>query len=280
MNIRRGLIFSVRELRTTMFSATMFSVGVSISLFLAAPAFCDSSMAEVGAVFSEPAHIPSHFQPKRCEKLAVYSERRVSTLIEGEGEFEVLYRLCEADHAVYGSAKPVGARFGARGVQVPISCCPLPADDILSDVHTYVDSECPDGSVVTGIASKGNCSHVPLLRIARCGRDEGFFVRCTKLRTERYRLAAEEYGVQWGITTSEYAEKKIVLRKTIPSGIRSGIGRTGQYLWSLGGCIALTPGSLMVGKLGKRCHDLRFRKLLYLGDEGEWKAVPMFPYEQ
>ena len=149
------------------------------------------------------------------------------------------------------------------------NCCPLPADDILEDVHVWADAMCPSGYVVTGLKAAATGSAWRALR-------------CSKVNAQRYRLAPRAPGISWGLGTSFIVRMEPhKLRKTeIPDVIASSFGRKGLGVWDGNGCTGQPIGSLFVGSTGNACPTALFQQLLFKGvdsDPPESYPVQMFP---
>ena len=218
------------------------------------------------------AQVSSELAPVSCTG---YIEENNSWYGAISGKNNSLY--CPANYAVYGTSKIVGSRLNFRGIHIPINCCPLPAKNILGEEKIFVEGVCPEDFVVTGVKDLGPCFRVPIISLALCSKDQGYLLQCTKVNTDKYALSRPEPGIFWGFASNEYAEGKIVFKKTIPEPIRSAIGRKGKYTWGSAGCIGSPAGSLLTGREGKRCKHLQFKSLMLRTNAGETRAVPMFP---
>jgi hypothetical protein len=153
-------------------------------------------------------------------------------------------------------------------------CCPLPAKDILTDTHIQVEKVCPENYVITGAPCIDRCEGAVENYVA------GF--RCTRINTDRYRLAESTPGVYWGLGFSA-SYKSTIGRNLIPAAIRHAIGRHGRFFWdTTDGCIGYPFGSLLVEKAldSGQCEDMSFRQLEYTGQDSsfvEGTPVKMYP---
>ncbi len=130
------------------------------------------------------------------------------------------------------------------------SCCRLP-DDMLVGIGNWLENDhCPPDHVITGSRLRDN-------RQAE--------LRCTKLRTERYRLGSPVAGRYWGVGLSAPEKRGGLSRLEIQPALREGVGRLTFATWDTDGCIGATPGFLMVGTVGAACNTMRFAPVLELG---------------
>ncbi len=165
--------------------------------------------------------------------------------------------LCPAGAGYFGAAEGDSAYRYPQGV-----CCPLPNDDVLTDISKIETKACAPGYVVTGSPPAS----------------EKF--RCTKINDERYLLGEETDGAYWGSGFSGRRQKRRIQLVEIPLAIRFGISRTGFSNWEIDGCIGIPYGSLLVRPGGEFCSDSKYRQLLYKGAPGDPPAgtpVKMFP---
>lgn len=162
---------------------------------------------------------------------------------------------CPKGYAMFANHEVGGANKQGPGELVRLHglCCPLPADDILTNRHTYSEFErCPDQYVATGGA--GHC-------------DDSCTMRCTQINTERYTLGPETmaYYVKdrnVGRLHGQGSAIRIHWQQT-PIAIRYGLLRLEHNLWTGDGCMGVPPGSLLVRKSGKRCDGFFYRELQY-----------------
>lgn len=184
--------------------------------------------------------------------------------------------LCP-EHFAFTGVTNLKLRPSSGNVEVSGSCCPLPAEDILTDKHCFVELRCPRDTVVTGLQhfSTPNC-------LESCRRS----LRCTRINVQKYELGPVHSGVQWGISTSAtfpWLERKRIRKDEIPMAIRYGVSRLTRALVTKDGCIGEPVGSLLVGKGKKKdsCKDGSFwRELRYRSSaEGaeSTQAVKMYP---
>ena len=186
-------------------------------------------------------------------------------------------------YGFYSVTVPRGPWRPVRAVRIDRgTCCPLPAKDIFLQeaplVSTY--DVCPDGYVVRQIADdmKKNCTRIGPLGF--CRGEQGEMLQCAKVNAARYQLGAEQRGVFWGLTSKAWHADQRIRHYEIPAAIRSGVGRVSKLQRRSGGCIAEIPGALFVGKRGKYCRNLVFRRLEFIGvgeDPPRGTPVPMFP---
>ncbi len=167
-------------------------------------------------------------------------------------------QICEQSSAFFGlddTYSTIYPRF--------VACCPLPAGDILLPQSIVVEEFCPADMVATGLEK--------LPRQA-----DRFGLRCTKINTERYRLAPAKPGVYWGAGYSHRAFHLALARHEIPLGIRYAFGRYSASSWDDDGCIGSPPGSLFVGGFSGKCSETKYSELLERRPEGD-VPVKMFP---
>ena len=187
---------------------------------------------------------------------------------------------CPTGFAYYGATPPGGLRRPAAAVPVFGSCCPLPSSDILLKEQVEVFEQCPEQYIATGFRLGEDCTRIPLLQYGLCGEGKGHKLLCTKVNTARYQLGEIRNGFFWGVSSKRWHESKFISKQTISAGLRFGLGRVSKYFWRESGCVGDPPGSLLVGKVSKRCRGLLFRELQYRGQSGDPKqgeAVTMFP---
>lgn len=178
--------------------------------------------------------------------------------------------LCEAHYAVYGvEIRETDSRIPPAGVGVAAVCCPLPAPDILIDEHIFAAEQCPEGFVATGgVPAVDDCLDCPR------------HMRCTRVNSRRYRLAAEHHGAYWGFGSKHWREKTRLMRADLPVAIREALGRVSRYRMLHQGCVGSPAGSLLTRKSSGRCYGYHYRELQFRGlpgDPPEGTAVPMFP---
>lgn len=180
---------------------------------------------------------------------------------------ETFRPYCGVNEYLVGPDDPPGnSRSGDRasGVTVRGCCCPMPADDILSDVHIYaVDEACPPDSIVTG----GSVSH--------CSRN--CLMRCTKINTSRYKLGPVRKGVYWRrrgwVLMGGWGGAQSIYWDEIPAAIRLAHGRVSREVWDGDGCASDPLGAPLVAKRGKLCDLFEFREILTL----QGAPIVMFP---
>lgn len=163
---------------------------------------------------------------------------------------------CPPHYAVFAAEPGSTAGGGAENVFLRLSCCPLPSEDILTDVKTSSSSVCPEEYVVTAIQQ-------PEPRAAEVR------LQCTQINTARYRLGEPTEGLSWGSSSSTWKEKHRISKRDVPASLRHALGRLNKFEWRVEGCVGYPFGSLLVGKESKRCHGLSFRELQYRGAKGD-----------
>ena len=184
----------------------------------------------------------------------------------GERDFE-----CEPGFAVYSADDSDYSRKPVR--LTGVACCPMPADDILTNRHSLVERSCPDGSVITGYVLDFTVS-----------RDLIF--RCTEINKDKYALAPGRPGMYWGHGISSPLSEKQMPLSAIPAAIRYSVGRRSENEWDVDGCVGEPPGSLLTSIGTGSCRTMVFRRLLARPgsvDDAAGKAPPdpepvkMFP---
>ena len=228
-------------------------LGISfLSMLCPSPLIAESPMA------------PSEMQPKICvgEYGGKWGRNSRETIVDGVA-------MCPPGHAIYGTSTVVGSPAESKYIHVRALCCPLPSTDILLQEHLFVEVECPDGFVVTGVSPRQECDTC-------VGR-----LRCTKIDQSRYELGPETNGSLFSVAPLDYPWKEETVRRfdEIPAGIRYGLPRLSQHAWEHSGCVGEPYGSLLVGKRNKRCKGIKFRQLFFAENAGTRKGmpVPMFP---
>lgn len=174
---------------------------------------------------------------------------------------------CPANHALFSVRTPTVSRYTAAS-DIPVSgfCCPLPSNDILTNVTTTHTVSCPKNSIATGISSKGcdSCSNALL---------------CTEVNTQRYIVSDSSPGVVWGVSSNPWKSGASLQEADIPPALRYGVNRIDNYADILNGCVAFPFGGVLAGKANKRCSGFTFRHLYFsgIGNDPKGVAVPMFP---
>lgn len=179
--------------------------------------------------------------------------------------------LCPINYAIVGLDDQISVSGPIQNSFFSGECCPLPAGDILTSESTLEFARCPDDTVITGSIDEGPKDNKPFTKI-----------RCTRINTNRYKLAAPVPGSYWGIGSGihSYAEKHAIKISDVPAAIRSSIGRRGFSGWDTDGCIGYPPGSLVSSRSKGPCSDVEFRELQFRGigdDPPEGTPVKMFP---
>ena len=178
---------------------------------------------------------------------------------------------CSPGYALYETDDPSssGGR-AANSRHIPGVCCPLPADDILSEEKQEVTDVCPEDFIVTGA-------------LDAVVEGKGVYnLRCTKINTKRYQLGEIKSGTYWGIGTSMSWSKEGLQREDLPAAIKMAVGRQSFSEWDNDGCIGSPVGSLWSGKriANNSCEQVVFRELQYKGLDGDpprGTPVTMFP---
>ena len=192
-----------------------------------------------------PAQVREGIEPKICVGFR-----------PDEGKIGSTARHCPKNHAMFANNKVGGKNKSGPGnyVRLEALCCPLPANDILTDRHTYNEfEECPDQYVATG--GSGRCQDKCLMR-------------CTQINTKKYRLGTETVAWYFQHRTMSrlhgQGDTKKVYWDKLPASIRYGAGRRTHKTWSINGCIGVPLGSLLTKKNQKRCDGFHYRELQYL----------------
>lgn len=161
---------------------------------------------------------------------------------------------CAEHSAVLSSKLPGGISKFSRGGEVNVIgfCCRLPADDILTTSHVYVDSLCPPDSVATGSYPRTHPTHPGKLR-------------CTYLNLERYQLGARGRGIAWGVNKKLFQEPRLISHGEIPAGLRYGVGRRSRFGFFDTGCLGFPPGGILVGKEFRYCWGTWYQQLQFRG---------------
>ena len=179
--------------------------------------------------------------------------------------------LCPANFAYYSAEDKSSDRYNGKPGSVPLSavCCPLPANDILTDEHSYnVVGACPDSHIATGQSSNA------------CG--ENCFIRCTRINTKRYMLGRKHQGVYWKkpgtYPGGGRGGAKQILLPEIPAALRYAAGyqfkKKGPGQWDKDGCFGVPFGSVLVEKKSPGCGGLYYRALMFRQSD---KAVTTYP---
>lgn len=189
-------------------------------------------------------------------------------LVEGF-DFSQEWLLCPDDYAVFATSQPHGSPKNPAEVRLLIACCPLPAGDILLDVHEESLGDCAPNMVVTGMSNPNGKS--------------SYALRCSAINTDRYELGAAQPGRMYGFgpnASLSIKESAIIRFDQLPAALRFGLGRTSTAQWEVSGCVGDPAGSLFVSKWGKRCKELMFKELRYRGNSGDSESgepVKMYP---
>lgn len=160
---------------------------------------------------------------------------------------------CPRGYGALAADDPTAAVSRAT-TQARVLCCPLPAKDILTDVHSESESICEDGYVVTG----GVASYCET-----CVKK----LRCTKLNTARYQLGPPIAGAYWGSGLSMFPQFSRLNKAAVPPALRFGLGRLGESYWDEDGCVPDRYGALLTSKSDGSCSSYIFRELQYSGTQ-------------
>lgn len=174
-----------------------------------------------------------------------------------KGSFGEEYLSCPTGYAYMTADDPGGPVGPARVVGVHGSCCPLPADDVLTEQHVFTEDSCPEDHVATG--TKG----------LEKGRDAAKYLRCTKINTARYQLGEMTPGLYWGNGFAGWQGSRRIEWEDIPAGLRYAAGRQNAERWDIDGCVGYPWGSLLSKKETKHCGGIYFRQLQFNGAQGD-----------
>ena len=213
--------------------------------------------------------LPLGHRPKICLGYTKYAA--------GNGEVEhwgyADERGCFANQAIYSGQRGLLRPKTLPPLSYPFQsdCCPLPADDILTEEKKVVNFECPPDFVATAT--------IPF-DPAQAKRNRP--VVCTKINTARYQLAPPSPGVYWGFGSAYWRNAARFERRDIPAAIRYGVGRNSRFEYDIQGCIGYPFGSVLIAKAtsSPRCAELRFSQIQYRGlpgDPPQGTPVKMFP---
>lgn len=157
-------------------------------------------------------------------------------------------------------------------------CCPLPDGTLLNE-HVWSFTVCPDGYVATGERTVGDLDVLGDYNLLK------HEIRCTRIDSSRLVLGPIQKGEQYGLLES--AAWAIIFglpqgrtsRAVMPASIRYGLGRMSRGRWSLTGCVPAEIGAVLVGKSGRGCSRLLFRKILFASGTGRTAGseLPILP---
>ncbi len=198
------------------------------------------------------AELPEDERPSVCSGYATFRRDDVTPGADKPGRAV----LCPPGHAYMGvSESPAGPQREGRFVSVDGGdCCPVPAA-LLTDTHSWEYEQCPENSVATGSRLTETVEEI---------NRSVSQMRCTKINTDRFVLAASEPGEKYGIFESQVWATVFGIpevktsRPQLPLALRYGLGRRAPSSWRTSGCVGRPPGSLLVAKRGKYCEDLRY----------------------
>lgn len=177
--------------------------------------------------------------------------------------------LCPAHFAVNSVRRYRNNPQTAAEVSFLSTCCPLPAEDILSSEESWEPSSCPPGFIVTG--------YQPPKEFFNAAIPQQTLLRCTKINLERYALTPSESGIHWGLASHAaypWKEKKTILRGQIPVALRYGIERLSNVERQLNGCISANFSGLLVAKQTGGCRAFSFSGLIRKDSN---QVVPLAP---
>ncbi len=154
-----------------------------------------------------------------------------------------------------------------------LSCCPLPRGMLESDSDEWLArTACPPDSILTGTKLADASGSESIFSCFDCARK----IRCTRINSARYRLAAATFGQLWGSGSKVAQGVRHLTHLELPAGIRIGIGRLGFDWWDTWGCIGSPVGALLVGTPMSECRDTPFARVVPLTPQASDPAPP-FP---
>jgi len=179
------------------------------------------------------------------------------TKINGRAGSEL--HQCPANYAMFWVGDDGGKERPGKTINITSSCCPLPSEDIIEDLHVFVYEECPEDYIATGSKEVPcNDKYCPVL------------MRCSKINTDRYRLGKSRGSKYWGNGHAGWQDSERVEWEAIPESIKYSVGRksdSGSY--DVDGCVGFPWGSLLTKKTAKFCHGYGFKQLQFSGAEGD-----------
>ena len=212
-----------------------------------------------GSGLAENVPLSQH-EPKLCTGELRYPDR----VFYG---YQLKPKRCPENHVLLGNHSAGRPKRGKPGtIQVFGYCCPLPADDILTNEVVEAISECPQDFVAIG--ARQDC------------KECSSYLICSKINQNRYRLSNTTAGLSWGFSSAPFRQAKSILKNEIPAGLRQGVTRDSQFDVHSSGCVGYPFGSILTKKSGKYCHQFFYRQLLFRGLKGDPRdgtAVKMFP---
>lgn len=177
------------------------------------------------------------------------------------------WRSCPAGYAFMTADDAAGPAGPARIIGAHGACCPLPANDMLSEQHVFSEDACPEDHVATG--AKG----------LEKGHSGAKYLRCTRINTDRYQLGEMTPGIYWGNGFAGWQGSRRIEWEDIPAGLRYAAGRQNADRWDIDGCVGYPWGSLLAKKESKYCAGMLFRQVQFKGAPGDPPAgtpVKMF----
>ncbi len=153
------------------------------------------------------------------------------------------------------------------------TCCPLPEEDVLAEEEIFTEDRCPPDSIATGVYWD------PEREPGKC---PGCFqkLRCRRLNREKYTLSRGVAGVQYGDRSSVSFSGEEMSRNDLPVALRWGVGRVDLSSLDSDGCVGNPPASVLVGRKGRRCHEMEFAEILRrtsAGRSGSPARLKMYP---
>lgn len=234
---------------------------------LAVPFFVPTSLA-----FAEDAE----WHPKPC--IGYYPDRDGWGAIEsGVGTKGYDSDHCPEGWALFTAERTSGTDRAGEWVHLTGICCELPPNALTGE-RVKVPSECPDGYVITGVATE-----IPL-RHDNVPRDDMLHpVYCQRLDPGRFRLGPPLRGYEVSTGVDFLRDGIAQLKRTpvrripwsrVPAGFRYGVGRTSQRLWWMLSCVSQPWGAIVTGKRGKACSSMQFRQLLSASTDEPVQLIP------
>lgn len=184
---------------------------------------------------------------------------------------------CPAGFALMALRLPVGPERPGYAINPVGTCCRLP-DSVLTDEHSYAETQCPVDTVATGTRAERQTT-------SDCIGDVNFklcmdewnsmkhYFRCTKVDTSRFQVRSPSLGMLIGFNNNVdtfFRDVKITTRSRIPLALRYGLVRFRQYGLDHTGFVGFPWGSLVVGKRSKR--EIDFAPIEYKGNVGDPKS--------
>lgn len=231
-------------MRSNSLPARIFCGGATVFclMTLGVPNFAKPKLAEpLNAV------APAGSMPQACVGLAP---------LNGSGGPD--RQTCPVNHAMYWVGGDAGKHKDGTTVNVTATCCPLPSNDILQEVHVFEPEQCPAETVATGAARQAcGAASCPVM------------LRCTKINTARYQLGPELPAVYWGNGYAGWRNSERIDWEEIPAALRFAVGREKHAAHGVDGCVGYPWGSLFTKKTSKHCGGNYFKQLQFTGAPGD-----------